>query len=71
MRECRLGAQVGGSRKYGCSVSFCFLVWVGNGHFVEVFFVFCLFFCLFFFLGGGCRVFASESTVRALSLASI
>lgn len=43
MRECRLGAQVGGSRKYGCSVSFCFLFcffgWVGNEHFVEVFFV--------------------------------
>lgn len=51
--------------------SFCFFGWVGNEHFVEVFFVFCLFVCLFFFLGGGCRVFASESTVRALSLASI
>ncbi len=52
MRECRLGAQVGGSRKYGCSVSFCFLFcffgWVGNEHFVEVFFVF---FFFFFFSG--------------------
>ncbi len=66
MRECRLGAQVGGSRKYGCSVSFCFFGWVGNEHFVEVFFVF---FFFFFFFGGG--VFASESTVLALSLASL
>jgi hypothetical protein len=64
MRECRLAAQVGGSRKYGCSVSFCFFGWVGNEHFVEVFFFFC-------FFVGGCRVFASESTVLALSLASI
>jgi hypothetical protein len=66
MRECRLGAQVGGSRKYGRSVSFCFSFcfsgWVGNEHFVEVFF--------FFFPSGG-RVFASESTVLALSLASV
>ncbi len=43
---------------------FClfFFGWVGNEHFVEVFFV------LFFF---GSRVFASESTVLALSLAGL
>jgi hypothetical protein len=71
MRECRLGAQVGGSRKYGCSVSFCFLFcffgWVGNEHFVEVFFV-SLFFFFFF---SGVVFFPSERTVLALSLASL